>query len=53
MGRLGWPGKGRPEAARLMEQGHELQERARLEDLTVREEALIKQTKKGEKIYYR
>jgi hypothetical protein len=41
-------------AAGLREQASELKRRARLEDLTVKQEGLIKQTKKGEKrTYYR
>ena len=40
-------------ASWLNEQAQELQGKARLEDLTVREEPLVKQTKKGEKTYYR
>jgi len=38
---------------RLREEAEELQAKARLEDLTVREEALVKKTKKGERTYYR
>ena len=41
------------EAARLREQARELQEKARLEDITVIEEPLVKVTRKGEKTYYR
>jgi hypothetical protein len=37
-----------------MDQARELQAQARLEDLTVRKEALVKQTKnKGDRTYYR
>jgi hypothetical protein len=43
----------RTQAAGLREQAKELQGKARLEDLTVREEPLVKQTKKGERTYYR
>ena len=39
--------------ARLSELARKLQEKARLEDLTVRMEPLVKQTKKGEKVYFR
>ncbi len=46
-------GEKEAEAARLLLEAKELQDRARLEDLTVREEALIKQTKKGERTYCR
>ena len=38
---------------RLREEAEELQVKARLEDLTVRAEPLVKQTKKGERTYYR
>ncbi len=41
------------EAARLQREAEELQDKARLEDLTVRQEPLVKQTKKGERTYYR
>jgi hypothetical protein len=43
----------RTQVAGLREQAKELQGKARLEDLTVREEPLVKQTKKGERTYYR
>ncbi len=46
-------GEKEAEAARLREQARELQEKARLEDIAVIEEPLIKVTKKGEKTYYR
>lgn len=39
--------------ARLREEAEGLKAKARLEDLTVREEPLVKQTKKGERTYYR
>lgn len=39
--------------ARLREEAEELKAMARLEDLTVREESLVKKTKKGERTYYR
>ncbi len=38
---------------RLREEAEELKAMARLEDLTVREEPLVKQTTKGERTYYR
>ena len=41
------------EAARLQEQARKLQELARLEDITVWEDSILKQTKKGEKKYGR
>lgn len=41
------------EAARQWERSRELQDKARLEDLTVRQEPLVKRTKKGERTYYR
>lgn len=42
------------EAARLRREADELQARARLEDLSVRQETLVKQTKRGgERTYYR
>ena len=41
------------EASRLREQARELQKKARLEDITVREEPLVKKTEKGERTYYR
>ena len=41
------------EVARLREQARALQDKARLEDITVRQEPLVKQTKKGERTYYR
>ncbi|MFA6372425.1 MAG: hypothetical protein WCW68_07355 [Methanothrix sp.] len=41
------------EMARLREQARELQDKARLEDITVRQEPLVKQTKMGEMTYYR
>jgi len=40
-------------AARLRQEAEVLQDQARLEDLTVRKEPLVKQTKKGERTYYR
>ncbi len=44
----------RERAKELRQEADELQERARLEDLSVRQEALVKQTKKcGERTYYR
>ncbi|RJE46836.1 hypothetical protein A7K50_12490 [Dehalobacter sp. MCB1] len=46
-------GEKEAEASRLRGQARELQEKARLEDITVREEPLVKKTKKGEKTYYR
>ncbi|MCK9440344.1 MAG: hypothetical protein M0Q13_02870 [Methanothrix sp.] len=46
-------GKRHAEAARLQEQSRELQEQARLEDLTVWADSIVKQTKKGEKKYER
>jgi len=46
--------KGREErAAKLRQEADVLQDQARLEDLTVRKEPLVKQTKKGERTYYR
>ena len=41
------------EAARLKEQVRERQEKARLEDISVWEDSIVKQTKKGEKRYER
>ena len=41
------------QAAGLWEQAQGLQGKARLEDLTVRKEPLVKQTEKGERTYYR
>ena len=38
---------------RMREEAEVLQAKARLEDLTVREEPLVKQTNKGERTYYR
>lgn len=38
---------------RLREDAEKLKAKARLEDLTVREEPLVKKTKKGERTYYR
>lgn len=46
-------GEKEAEAARLREQARELQEKARLEDLRVIEEPLVKVTKKGKRTYYR
>ena len=46
-------GEKESEAARLREQARELQEKARLEDITVIEEPLVKVTKKGKRTYYR
>ena len=46
-------GEKEAEAAKLREQARELQEKARLEDITVIEEPLVKVTKKGERTYYR
>jgi hypothetical protein len=43
----------RTQASGLLEQAQELQGKARLEDLTVRQEPLVKQTNKGEMTYYR
>lgn len=40
-------------ANRLLQEARELQDAARLEDLTVRQEPLVKHTKKGERKYYR
>jgi hypothetical protein len=45
--------KRQAEAARLQEQARELGELARLEDITVWEDCIVKQTKKGEKKYER
>ena len=45
-------GERQAEAARLGERARELQERARLEDLSVMQEPLIKVTKKGERKEY-
>jgi hypothetical protein len=39
--------------AKLREEAEELQAKARLEDLTVRKEPLVKETKRGERTYYR
>lgn len=41
------------QAASLKEESRSLVAMARLEDLTVREEPLVKQTKRGKRIYYR
>lgn len=41
------------EAAKLREQARELQKKARLEDITVIEEPLVKVTKKSKRTYYR
>jgi hypothetical protein len=38
---------------KLREEAEVLKAEARLQDITVREEPLVKQTKKGEKVYYR
>lgn len=38
---------------RLREKSEELKAKARLEDLTVRKEPLVKKTKRGERTYYR
>ncbi|MDD4651354.1 MAG: hypothetical protein PHQ34_03900 [Methanothrix sp.] len=46
-------GERQAEAARLQEQARELVELARLEDITVWEDSIIKQTKKGERKYGR
>ncbi|MFZ2471816.1 MAG: hypothetical protein WAW52_07735 [Methanothrix sp.] len=46
-------GEREAEAARLREQARELQDKARLEDITVRQEPLVKQTNTGERTYYR
>jgi hypothetical protein len=46
-------GERQAEAARLQEQARVLGELARLEDITVREDCIVKQTKKGEKKYGR
>ena len=45
-------GEKEAEAVRLRLEAKELQDRARLEDLTVRKEALVKTNKKGEKREY-
>jgi hypothetical protein len=45
-------GEKEAESARLLLEAKELQDRARLDDLTVREEALVKTNKKGEKREY-
>lgn len=37
----------------MCEEARDLQARARLEDITVRRNPIIKQTKKGERTYYR
>ena len=41
------------EAARLRQEAEGPKDRARLEDLSVMQEPLVKQTKKGERTYYR
>jgi len=41
------------EAVKLQEQSRELEEAARLEDITVWEDSIVKQTKKGERKYGR
>jgi len=41
------------EASRLQQEAEGLKARARLEDLSVMRETLVKQTKKGERTYYR
>lgn len=41
------------QASKMRQDTEWLQDKARLEDLTVREEPLVKQTKKGERTYYR
>jgi hypothetical protein len=46
-------GERQAEAARLQELARELEEKARLEDITVWEDCIVKQTKKGEKKYGR
>jgi hypothetical protein len=46
-------GEREAEAARLQEQARGLVEAARLEDITVWEDSIVKQTKKGEKKYGR
>lgn len=46
-------GERQAEAARLQQQARELEELARLEDITVWEDSIVKQTKKGEKKYGR
>jgi hypothetical protein len=46
-------GEREAEAARLQEQARELGELARLEDISVWEDCIVKQTKKGEKKYGR
>lgn len=46
-------GERQAEAIRLKEQARELQEKARLEDIAVWEDSIVRQTKKGEKKYGR
>ncbi len=46
-------GERQAEAARLQEQACELEDAARLEDITVWEDCIVKQTKKGERKYGR
>jgi len=46
-------GKKVAEASRLQREAEGLKDRARLEDLSVMQEPLVKQTKKGERTYYR
>jgi len=41
------------EASRLRQEAEGLKARARLEDISVMQEPLVKQTKKGERAYYR